>query len=484
MHSPIITPAEMRAAEEAAFARGVPAEALMEEAGRGIACAIAKFFPVSGRCLVFAGKGHNAGDAFVAARCLAAAGWEIETRLFFPESELSSLTNKKFHELPNERSARDRGKTIILDGLLGLGSHPPLREPIRRACREINALRRGARVIAIDLPSGLDGDSGVADEDCVRADLTVTVANAKSGLVADAAIDFVGRIEVVPLAELQPQGSGGGSDLAIPETLRDLLPRRKFSAYKNQFGRIGIVAGSRGFTGAALMCSLGALRAGGGLVELFIPEEIYEIVAAAAAPEVMVKPIQSYGDLLEEPIDVWAIGPGLGKAHAQEILDLIRGAERPMVIDADGLNILAQEMATLEKVRGPRLLTPHPGEMKRLFPHEKMSRAETASKFCEEHAVTLLLKGSRTIVAEAGHPLSYNTTGNPGMATGGMGDVLSGVCGALLGAKLSPYDAGRLGAWLCGRAAELAIFNGDASEESLLPTDVLDHLGAAFRELR
>ena len=231
------------------------------------------------------------------------------------------------------------------------------------------------------------------------------------------------------------------------------------------------------------MCSLGALRAGGGLVELFVPEDIYEIVAAAAAPEAMVKPVNSYADLLGEPIDVWAVGPGLGKEGAQEIRELMREAKQPMVIDADGLNILSENMATLREMRGPRLLTPHPGEMKRLFPHEKMSRAEIATKFCGEYGVTLLLKGSRTIVAEAGRPLSYNTTGNPGMATGGMGDVLTGVCGGLLGQKLSPNDAARLGAWLCGRAAELAIVNGDASEESLLPSDLLDHLGAAFNEL-
>jgi len=493
----------MRAAEEAAFARGISAEALMEQAGAGIARAITKFFPHAGKCLVFAGKGHNAGDALVAARLLAQAGWEIETRLIFPEEELSSLTNLKLKALRDQESGRGpcapimedaaaKGtqrsllhcQTIALDGLLGLGAHPPLREPIRGACREMNSLRGKAYVIAIDLPTGLDGDSGEADEDCVVADFTITVGCAKSGLVADSAIDFVGRLEVVPLDELQPEKIESHAELATPESLRDLLPRRKYSAYKNQFGRIGIVAGSRGFTGAAIMCSSGALRAGAGLVELFVPEEIYQIVAAAAAPEVMVKPVKSYADLLEEPIEVWAVGPGLGKSSAEQILELIRNAKEPMVIDADGLNILAGKMETLKKARGPRLLTPHPGEMKRLFPNEKMSRAEMATKFCEQHTVALLLKGSRTIVAEASRPLSYNTTGNPGMATGGMGDVLTGVCGGLLGQRLSPHDAARLGAWLCGRAAELAVCNGKASEESLLPRDVLDQLGAAFRDLR
>jgi NAD(P)H-hydrate epimerase len=154
-----------------------------------------------------------------------------------------------------------------------------------------------------------------------------------------------------------------------------------------------------------------------------------------------------------------------------------------MVVDADALNVLSKETKILTRCRGPRLLTPHPGEMKRLFGNRKETRAQTAKRFCAKYPVALLLKGSRTIVAERSRPLSYNTTGNPGMATGGMGDVLTGVCTALLGQKLQPYDAGRLGAWLCGRAAELAISHGRASEQSLLPRDVLDHLGLAFREL-
>ncbi len=508
MHSPIITPAQMRAAEEAAFARGITAESLMEQAGEGIARAVAKFLPRPGRCLVFAGKGHNAGDAFVAARWLAQAGWDVETRLVFPEQELSALTSQKFREQQGGRglsapiaatpgvAALPHCPTIVLDGLLGLGAHPPLREPIRVACREINSLgQSGAAIFAVDLPTGLDGDSGEADPDCVRADFTITVGCAKRGLIADSAIDFVGRLEVVALDDLrrdellsEPSALQSQrplvQELAISESLRNLLPRRKFSAYKNQFGRIGIVAGSRGFTGAAVLCSLGALRAGAGLVELFVPEEIYSIVAAAAAPEVMVKPVKSYRNLLKEPVDVWALGPGLGKSRAAEILRLIREAKQPMVVDADGLNILAEKMSTLKKVQGPRLLTPHPGEMKRLFPNEKGARAQIATDFCEKYGVTLLLKGSRTIVAGAGRPLSYNTTGNPGMATGGMGDVLTGVCAGLLGAKLSPNEAARLGAWVCGRAAELAISKGGASEESLLPRDLLEHLGAAFKELR
>ncbi len=231
------------------------------------------------------------------------------------------------------------------------------------------------------------------------------------------------------------------------------------------------------------MTSQGALRAGAGLVEVFVPEEIYEIVAGAAPMEAMVKPLHSYRDLLKEKIDVWALGPGLGKSRAAEILELIEKAKQPMVIDADGLNILADKVSGLRRCKGERLLTPHPGEMKRLFPVKKETRSKTATKFCHRFPVTLLLKGSRTIVAERDRPLSYNTTGNPGMATGGMGDVLTGVCAGLAGQGLSLYDAARLGAWVCGRAAEIAIFREGQSEQSLLPRDVLDHLGDAFNDL-
>jgi NAD(P)H-hydrate epimerase len=232
------------------------------------------------------------------------------------------------------------------------------------------------------------------------------------------------------------------------------------------------------------MTTQGALRAGAGLVEVFVPEEIYEIVAAAAPVEAMVKPIRKYRELFEAKIDIWAVGPGLGKSRSAEILQLIEHVEQPMVIDADGLNVLAEKIDILKQGRGPRLLTPHPGEMARLFEIGKMSRAGIVRNFCDQFPVTLLLKGSRTLVCEQSKPLSYNTTGNPGMATGGMGDVLTGVCAGLLGGGLLLYDAARVGAWACGRAAEMSIFHSNASEESLLASDVLNHLGAAFNEIR
>jgi hydroxyethylthiazole kinase-like uncharacterized protein yjeF len=527
LNLPILTSAQMRAAEEAAFARGVEVEALMDKAGAGVAQAVTRFFRKPGRCIVFAGKGNNAGDALVAVERLRRLGWKIEVRLAFQEADCSGLMRKKLESLrrrspeilgatPARGSGTDLGVVlvelleeaadqlwaaeeasaadayvgtaaplIILDGLLGLGAKPPLRDPIRAACRSINQWRtnKGAYVFAVDLPTGLDGDSGKTDRDCVVADFTVTIGFAKPGLLADDALNFVGRLEVVQLDELRSPDKKAKEVLAAPPAFRPLLPRRKFSTYKNQCGRIGVVAGSRGFIGAALMTSQGALRAGAGLVEVFVPEEIYDVVASAAPMESMVKPLKSYRDLLKEKADVWAVGPGLGKSRAADILELIEKAKQPMVVDADGLNILAEKILTLRHCKGKRLLTPHPGEMKRLSPGEKETRAKTATKFCHRFPVTLLLKGSRSIVTERDRPLSYNTTGNPGMATGGMGDILTGVCAGLVGQGLSLYDAARLGAWLCGRAAEIAIFGGNQSEQSLLPRHVLDHLGAAFDEL-
>jgi len=490
LDSPIVSAAAMRAAEEAAFASGVDVEALMDRAGAGVATAVRKFFPHPGRAIVFVGKGHNGGDALVAAARLKEAGWETDLRLIFPETDLAELTRKKMRAALEAQSASVGPYTppqhlIVLDGLLGLGAKHLLREPIRTAAQEINRLRREehAFVFAIDLPTGLDGDTGEHDPDCVVADCTITIANAKHGLVIDDAIDFVGRIEIVPLGELAITASPANDLMASAPSLRAALPRRRFNAYKNEFGRIGVVAGSPGFIGAALMTTEGALRGGAGLVELFVPKEIYPIVAAAAPAEAMVKSIRSYRDLLEEKIDVWALGPGLGKADAKDLLRVIERASAPMVVDADGLNIAAGEVEILKRCAGPRLLTPHPGELRRLFDSGKMSRAGTAKNFTETFPVTLLYKGARTIVAERERPLSYNSTGNPGMATGGMGDVLTGVCAALIGQGLSLYDAARVGAWACGRAAEIVIFEKNQSEQSVLPRDVLESLGRAFGEL-
>src|SRR5437868_7660017 len=239
----------MRAAEEAAFASGVEVEALMDKAGAGVARAISKFFPQPGKCIVFAGKGHNAGDALVAAECLRRCGWKIEIRLAFKEGDCSELMRKKLESLRQTPESRQRHlagdpcvgsacHAIILDGLLGLGAKPPLREPVRTACRDLNQLRRGknAYVFAVDLPTGIDGDSGTTNRDGLVAYFTGTLGFAKPGSAADGALNYVGRLEVVPLDELRPPNTKPREIIASPLAFEGLLPRRRYNSYKNQFG--------------------------------------------------------------------------------------------------------------------------------------------------------------------------------------------------------------------------------------------------------
>ncbi len=481
----IVTCAEMKAIEERAFAGGIRAEDLMEKAGAQIARAVRQFFPAPALAVVFFGKGHNGGDALVAARHLALSGWEIELRPAFAENEWAELTAKKHRELNARAALAESGTLVVLDGLLGLGASGALREPIRGATREINRLRteNHARIFAIDLPTGLDGDTGAADPDAVIADFTLTIGCAKAGLLADAATNFVGRLAVLPLEELtSPTGS---AEVATSANLASLLPRRRFDLHKGDCGRVGILAGSPGFTGAAIMAAEACVHAGAGLVTLYTSPETRPLIAARIAPEVMVKTVESFPEILEASHDVLAIGPGLGTERRDEILTIIGQAPQPVIVDADALNALAHHIELLDACVSPRLLTPHPGEMARLFPASAaLSRRETVERFMARFPFTLLLKGARTVVGQSGVPLSYNSTGTPGMASGGMGDVLTGVLAALAAQGLALYDAARLGAWLCGRAAECAITRGPESEESLSATHVIARLGEAFRDLR
>jgi hydroxyethylthiazole kinase-like uncharacterized protein yjeF len=493
----LLTCSQMRTIEDRAFQDGVTAEALMEEAGLHIAEAVSQFFPTPGRCIAVLGKGHNAGDALVAARHLNGIGWSIELRPGFPREEWAELTKRQFERLPassdstNRNLLPSRSPVIALDGLLGIGAGGSLREPILGACREINRLRAEAHahVFAIDIPTGLHGDTGEAEKDAVIADTTLTIGFPKKGLLADGAINHVGRLALLPLAELSARAhTVADADQAIVATAADLSPLlapRRFATHKGECGRVGIVAGSRGFLGAAILCAEGAVRAGAGLVTLYVTEDVYPLVATRVAPEVMVRPVPALIEVLGEKLDVLAIGPGIGKARVQEVLEIVEHFPQPMIVDADALNILSGHTAALNRCAGPRLLTPHPGEMARLDPESgARSRAATVEAFTQRFPHVLLLKGARTIVGQRGRPLSYNTTGHPGLATGGVGDVLTGLLAALAGQGLAPYDAARLGSWLIGRAAELAIFSGAESTETLRPTALLDHLGQAFGDLR
>lgn len=482
----IVTCHQMQQLEEAAFARGISAEALMDEAGRGIADVVRQFFPKPGLLVLYLGKGNNAGDALVAARELLKDGWRVAARLSGAPDEIKPLPRKHWQALATDVSsqaeaawARHHGPLVLLDGLLGIGATGPLRGSLRTLAAEMNQLRRThhAATVAMDIPSGLDGDCGHACEDAVIADLTITVAHVKAGLLCDEATAYVGRLALVPLQELAAQAAG--PEIVTSSMLRPLLPKRSFEMHKGQAGRVAIIAGSRGFLGAAVLASLGALRGGAGLITLFAKPEAYDLLAMKLPPEIMVRSCADYRETMQG-FDVLAIGPGLGFQHEAEVLDILQTAQPPVVVDADALTIWAKH--GLPTMPGPRLLTPHPGEMARLTGSSSESRAALAEAFAAKHGVTLLLKGARTVIASPNTPLRYNTTGTPGMASGGMGDVLTGLCSALTAQGLSLHDAASTGSWLLGRAAELAL--SSSSEETLSATDVATHLAPAFNNLK
>lgn len=480
--------AEIIEAERRLFSSGVDPEPFMDEAGRLCTEAISHFFPVPAHAEVFCGKGNNGGDALVVARLLKRAGWAVTLHCTHPSREMSPLSQKKLAEWEAEpaSSARVSNRTILVDGLLGIGAKGNLRSEILEAARQINGLRqdRFATCFAIDIPSGLDADSGIPCPEAVIADFTLSITVPKIGFVADSAINHLGRIVEIPL-DIPVEGADESRRFLFPSNLRPRLVRRNFDTHKGIAGRVTILAGSRGLTGAATLSALGASRSGAGLVTVCVPDSIYPLVVSQAPPEIMVKPIQSFSEVSDLKTDAFVIGPGLGTDLSPDLLEFLFEDPRPIIVDADALNALAKNPARLPTLPGRRLLTPHPGEMQRLtgLPPDA-DRARLATRFSEEWGVTLLLKGARTIIATDGQILEFNTTGHPGMASGGMGDVLTGVCAALVAGGHSLHDAACLGSWLLGRAAELTVNHRQIAAESISAPMVAESLGAALLALQ
>lgn len=478
-----VTGAAMRSLEEAAFRRGVSAEYLMDEAGEGIACRLTDHFPRPGRAVAFIGKGNNGGDALVALRHLRAAGWQIALRAAFPETAWGVLPRRKLRELgdlPASAIPAGPGPLLLLDGLLGIGARGELREPLAGLAAEMARLREecGAVIVAMDLPSGMDADSG---ERGITVDLTVTVGVAKVGLSTAAGIATAGRILLVPLAEL-PVPAEGALQLFCPESFPGLLTPRAHGFHKGDAGRIGLLAGSPGMTGAAVLAASAALRAGGGLVTLHVEPDFLPALAAAMPPEVMVRvSADPVGDAFAAGHDALVIGPGAGNASERwraSLVGRLESSRIPAVLDADALNLIAA-IGRLDLLGSSHLITPHPGEFRRLAPDlAAMDREVAVSAFVARHPCTLLLKGARTLVGGPGDGVRFNPTGHAGMASAGQGDVLAGVAGAFLAQGLSAVDAGALAAWVCGRAAERALAGGPVTTAG----DTLSQLGGALRD--
>jgi NAD(P)H-hydrate epimerase len=480
-----VTGAGMRSLEEAAFRRGVSAESLMDMAGEGIARRLIDHFPQPGRAVAYVGKGNNGGDALVALRYLREAGWQIALKAAYPETEWGVLPRRKRRELgedpPDSKIPEGAGPLLLLDGLLGIGARGSLREPLARLAEEMAWLRdaHGAIVAAMDLPSGIDADSGEGNG--VIADFTLTVGVAKLGLSTPAGIASAGRLLLVPLAELAPPED---SPLVFfgPDFFPGLLSPRRHDFHKGDSGRIGLLAGSPGMTGAAVLAATAALRAGAGLVNLHVEPEFLPSLAAPMPPEVMVKVSRTpVADAFSAGHDSLVIGPGIGNMSDNQQAELLASLAKdhpPAVIDADGLNLLAAAGKTA-LLESRHLITPHPGEFRRLAADlADQDRLEAAEAFVARHPCTLLLKGARTLVAAPGEVTRFNPTGHAGMASGGQGDVLSGVAGAFLARGMKPCDAAALAAWLCGRAAERALTKGPVT----IASDTLEEIGGAMRD--
>ncbi|MBK1790982.1 NAD(P)H-hydrate dehydratase [Persicirhabdus sediminis] len=492
---------QMRSAEALLIKSGVSEESLMEHAGREIAKVVASFFPRPGKVVGFIGTGHNGGDALVALRYLRQWGWKVAVECAGQEKRLKKLSVqmrkmlggdgvRTLEQLEERASGALPGPLVLLDGLLGVGASGPLRGPLLELSKKMNQLRltRGAYTVAMDLPSGIDGNTGSVYHGAVIADYTVTVGAAKVGLLQSSACNHVGRIALVELPELDLSGIAS-PDVCL-NSAQSLVPnvlRRDHEYHKGNAGTVSIVAGSRGMLGAAVLAATGALRAGAGIVRLFVSASIYNQIVGMLPAEVMVVPCTSYEEVYPYPTDSYVVGPGIGVGNQSEqgqFCEFLKNLTKPMVLDADALNRIAaageQELLTANVV-----LTPHPGEMKRLLPETTgYTREQIAKLFCALYPSTLLYKGSKTIITRRHFPICVNATGHAGMASGGQGDVLSGVIGACLARGLSQFEAARLGSWACGRAAELAVSIGGCSEESVLATDVLQHLGRAFEDLR
>jgi len=487
---------------------------LMENAGRRtVDVMLEKYGDPMGRTVaVFAGPGNNGGDGLVIARLLAARLARAVLFLLVPADKLkgdTAVNYSRLLELPvkvieinDEEELRTASIILnqcwaVVDGLFGTGLTRPVTGIFAAAVRIMN--ETPSPVISVDIPSGLNADTGEILGSCVQADLTVTFGQAKIGQVVHPGRKYTGLLKVVDIGIPDKAIIDADIRLELLESkVGRWLPARAPLAHKGSYGHLIIVAGSLGKSGAAMLCGLGGLRIGTGLVTMCIPYELNQVVESGLW-EAMTVPLLSAAhgilsiedytvirDALQDK-DALVMGPGIGTADetAELILKLYGETEIPMLVDAEGLNILAADTALLKETPGPRILTPHPGEMSRLTgmaTHTIMkNRVAVTQEFASKHNVFVVLKGADTLVCDPRGNTAINPTGNPGMATGGMGDVLAGIIGGFLAQGLSPWEACCLGVYSHGlagdRLAEETAVGYQASE-------VADQIPFVLEELR
>jgi hydroxyethylthiazole kinase-like uncharacterized protein yjeF len=510
----VVTAEEMRKLDRHVIdVIGIPAPVLMENAGSAVARHVLDFSRkyASNRgnrpphWAILVGKGNNGGDGLVAARHLVESGIDVTIVYAIPPEQLTGDAALQ-REIANRLGipARVYGADPvdwrlidgIVDALIGTGAKGAPRESYAALIRAANA--SGLPIISIDIPSGLDPDTGIPHDPCIRATRTVALAFLKRGLVQTAGIDSAGEVIVEPIG-IWPQFAEkfGVQTFLLGERLFHerwgLDPRlpRKTDTHKGTYGHVLVCAGSREMSGAGLLCCKAALRAGCGLVTWAVPDTLVPFLIGHV-PEVMLaglpgeRHLPAATDRLLELMhrrDAAVLGPGLGR-FAEDV-DWLRTlwekSDRPLVLDADALNMLADaaDFPSWPKRKAPTILTPHPGEMARLAAvttaDVQKNRIEVARTYAIRHQVTLVLKGAGTVIATPDGCAYINPTGNPGMATGGAGDVLAGMIGSLLAQGLSADQAACLGVWLHGSAGDRAAAKRP-SGYSLMASDILEEL--------
>ena len=512
----VLNTAQMREADRQAIADlGVPSLVLMEHAGRQVVSALASRWPPrpDRRIAVVCGKGNNGGDGFVAARILAARGAAVRVYLAAPAAEIGgdaatnlSLLRRSGVPVADVSGpsawAAARGEVgacdIVVDALFGTGLTRPLAGHWRSVAGDLNAV--DGPVVSIDLPSGLSADTPEVNDEAVAATLTVTLGAPKLPLLLAPASARAGAVVVADIgfpAAVVDSLAGPRVTVITRAWARKRVPHRPRESHKGDYGRVVVAAGSTGKTGAAALAALGALRSGAGLVTVATPRAVQPAVAAVA-PEYMTLGLDHDGDgrvraeaadtVLAERCDVLAVGPGLGRGAGvtRFVRELVDRAPVPLVLDADALNAFAGDPAGLRGRPGRELVvTPHAGEMGRLIgrPADYVAahRLDVARDLAADRGIFVVLKGSRTLVATPGGTVWINVTGNPGMATGGVGDVLTGVLAAWM-AQLPEVEAAcALGVCLHGLAGDLAA--AEHGHAGLIASDLAHRLGPTLLAL-
>jgi NAD(P)H-hydrate epimerase len=471
---------------------GVPQPVLMENAGRSAAQVAQRLFP-EGRVVGFVGAGNNGGDALVLLRTLAAWGREVRAVLVADRASPEPLVHGwdvptvSDVELGEDQAAWDAllsSSALLIDGILGTGVQGPPRTRQAAAIERLNAASRP--VLAIDIPSGVDSGTGQVPGAAARADVTVSFGAPKLGSLLHPGRARVGRQVSVEIAFPPMVGRSFTGQVVTPAWAQARLPQRGTDTHKNEVGRVLVVAGRPGMAGAAVLAARGALRAGAGLVQVCSAPTNREILQSAV-PEAIYVDASDEHALSEALAQAGAVvvGPGLGTdTGAAELLERVLAAGPvPNVVDADALNLLAADVGALTAgaARRPMIVTPHLGEMARLTGRRSediaSDRTAAARDGARSFGCAVLLKGAPSLVAGGAGPILVDTQGSSDLAVAGMGDVLAGVVGALLAQGLGTVDAGAVGLYLSGRAANLAGLG-----PSLTPPDVVERLPDALAE--